>query len=129
VEEALEPLVEALRVPLQDLVKEVRFSKRLTDSPACLVAGEHDMSPQLERLLRRVQGEEAVPRQKRILEINPRHDLIRKLAELASSEESSAELELQARMLLDYALLAEGSELPDPRGFRDRLDDLMLRSV
>lgn len=127
--EELEPLVEALRVPLQDVVKEVRFSKRLTDSPACLVAGEDDMSPQLERLLRRAQGEEAVPRQKRILEINPRHDLILKLAELAASEESEAELELQARMLLDYALLAEGSELPDPKGFRDRLDDLMLRSL
>jgi molecular chaperone HtpG len=102
-------LFETLRAALQEEVREVRASTRLTESPACLVGGEHDISPQLERILRQTRGDEALPRQKRILEINPGHGY--------------------ARSLYDYALLAEGGELPDPADFRRRLGDLMLGAL
>ena len=122
--EDMTDLLQALYRPLQDDVKEVRLSKRLTTSPACLVGGEHDLSPQMERLLRHTQGEAAVPRQKRMLEINPQHELVRRLAALQADGES-ATVERYARLLLDYAVLAEGSEASDPAGFRRRFAELM----
>jgi molecular chaperone HtpG len=120
-------LLEALRTPLQDPVKEVRVSSRLTTSPACLVGGEHDISPQLERILRQTRGDEAVPPQKRILEVNADHELIRALATVAEGD--VAAVEPYARSLYDYALLAEGGELPSPADFRRRLDEMMLASL
>jgi molecular chaperone HtpG len=122
-------LLEALRAPLQDHVKEVRVSSRLTTSPACLVSGEHDISPQLERILRQTRGDEAVPRQKRILEVNPDHELIRSLARLAAAGGAAGRLESYARSLYDYSLLAEGGELPSPADFRRRLDGMMQASL
>ena len=124
-------LLGELRRVLQDEVREVRVSTRLTTSPSCLVGGEHDLSPQMERLLRQSHGEEAVPRQKRVLELNPRHEVVRRLATLAgapseSGTASSPEVvERYARLLLDYAVLAEGSEPSDPAGFRRRFAELM----
>ncbi|MDX1643522.1 MAG: molecular chaperone HtpG, partial [Thermoanaerobaculia bacterium] len=124
----LGPLLGLLRRALQDDVREVRESKRLIDSPSCLVGGEGDISPQLERLLRESRGEEAVPKQKRILEVNPRHPLVRRLAALAA-DASDGDLALEARLLYDYATLADGTEIPDPAGLRRRLAELMLRSL
>ena len=126
--DTLKPLLEALYRPLQDDVKEVRVSKRLRTSPACLVGGEHDLSPQMERLLRQTQGEEAVPHLKRVLEINPDNEIVRKLAASVEKGVSEDDLELEARLLLDYARLAEGAEI-DPKGLRLRLGELMLKSL
>jgi molecular chaperone HtpG len=124
----LSSLLVALQVPLQDSVREVRVSSRLTDSPACLVGEEHDMSPQLERILRQTRGEGAVPAQKRILEINPGHELVRGLVDRLGDGEKTT-VERYATLLYDYALLAEGSELPDAAGFRHRFGDLLVSSL
>jgi molecular chaperone HtpG len=126
--EGLAALLAALKAPLEDSVREVRISSRLTNSPACLVGEEHDLSPQLERILRQTQGGDAIPSQKRILEINSKHELVLGLAEKVGEGES-ATVERYARLLYDYALLAEGTELPDAAGFRRRFGDLLLTSL
>ena len=73
----LSGLIEALQKKLEDRVKEVRLSSRLTSSPACLVVSEQDVSPNLEKLLNQVKGE--TTKQKRIMELNPNHDIIVKM--------------------------------------------------
>ena len=74
-----ENLLEFLQKNLGDWIKEARLSTRLTTSPACLVGGEGDMSPQLERLLRRAKGVDGQAKNKRILELNPDHEITTKL--------------------------------------------------
>ena len=81
--EELGDLLGAVQKHLDEHVKEVRLSSRLTTSPACLVGAEYDMSPQLERLLRHTQHE--VPKQKRILELNPEHEVVEQARPSAST--------------------------------------------
>jgi molecular chaperone HtpG len=100
-------------------VKEVRITHRLTDSAACLVVGEGELSGNLERLLHAA-GQKA-PTAVPILEINPRHALIRRVD--AEPEDRLADW---ANLLFDEALLAEGAQLPDPAGFVRRLNALMF---
>jgi molecular chaperone HtpG len=83
----------------------------------------------MERLLRHTHGEDAVPRQKRLLEVNPRHEIVRRLVELASRDEATPTVERYARLLLDFAVLAEGSEPTDPAGLRRRFAELMLAGL
>jgi molecular chaperone HtpG len=116
-------LLESLQKSLDEHVKEVRLTSRLTGSPACLVGNEFDLTPQLERMLRE-SGAEA-PDQKRILELNPGHALLEKLAGLAGSDNES--FDDHAFMLYSNALLAEGAELPDPARFHRVLASLMLK--
>src|SRR2546425_223308 len=96
-------------------------------SPACLVSAEHDYSPHLERLLR--QGHLNTPKQRRILELNPAHPLLRKLQERFQRENDDALLGDYAELLLGYGLLAEGSELHDPVRFTQLVANLMVRSL
>ncbi|MCC7325520.1 MAG: molecular chaperone HtpG [Burkholderiales bacterium] len=119
---ALRPLVERLTKALGERVREVRVTHRLTDSPACLVVGEGELSGNLERLLRSA-GQKA-PAVVPILEINPRHALVRRID--GEGEERLAEW---AELLLDEAVLAEGAQLPDPAGFVRRLNALMFDAV
>ena len=126
----LERLIAVLKSTLQDAVKDVRVSSRLTDSAVCLVAAEGDMDMYLQRLLRqhRRLETEGVPR--RILEINPGHPLIRRMAAHAAAgsiDEAGGELGDAARLLLDQALIVEGDPLPDPGGFAQRLTSFMAR--
>ena len=116
---ALKPLVERIAKALGSRVKEVRVTHRLTDSPACLVVGEGELSGNLERLLKTAgqKGPTAVP----VLEINPQHALIRRL-----ETESDERLPDWAHLLFDEALLAEGAQLTDPAGFVRRLNALMF---
>ena len=118
--DALKPLVERLAKALGDKVKEVRVTFRLTDSPACLVVGEGEVSGNLERLLKSV-GQKA-PTVVPILEVNPHHPLVQRLA--GETDERLAEW---AALLFDQALLAEGGHLDDPAGFVRRVNALMLR--
>jgi molecular chaperone HtpG len=119
-------LLEALRTRLQEHVKAVRLSRRLTASPACLVADEHDMSPQMERILAAAGA--AAPHAKRILELNPDHEVVTRLRDrLASGDESP--LDDAAEAIYGYALLAEGSPLPDPARFTRTLAALLARSL
>ena len=124
-----ENLLEFLQKNLGDWIKEARLSTRLTTSPACLVGGEGDMSPQLERLLRRAKGVDGQAKNKRILELNPDHEITTKLqARFAGNQEDPALVDY-AYLLLGYALLAEGSELPDPARFNRAIADLMSKGL
>ena len=121
--ETLKTLLEAMQKHLDEHVKEVRLSGRLTTSPACLVSAEYDMSPQLERLLRHTQQE--VPRTKRILELNADHEVVGKLKERFEKDADDPKVRDAADLLFGYALLAEGSELPDPARFTGLVAELM----
>jgi len=117
-------LVRVMKEALGDAVKDVRRSERLTESPVCLVAGEGEMSLHLERLMRQHrQMATAIPR---ILEINPGHPLIAKLAERAREDGAATNLADTCLLLLDQARLIEGETLPDPAAFARRLNALML---
>ncbi|HEY2381189.1 MAG TPA: molecular chaperone HtpG [Terriglobia bacterium] len=118
-----EKLTEALQKKLDDRVKEVRLSARLTSSPACLVVSEHDVSPNLEKILSQMKGEAA--KQKRILELNPNHELIAKMR----NHVDDAALDDLAEVLYGYAVLAEGSELQDPLKFNQALVRVLAKTV
>jgi molecular chaperone HtpG len=123
----LNDLLTCMRVHLQEDVKEVRLSNRLTSSAACLVADEHDLSPRMQRMLEQL-GQPA-PKTKPILELNPGHALIPKLQALFAEDSTDARLALYARLLLGQAHLADSGQLPDPDAFGKALADLMLRAV
>lgn len=127
VEEGLKPLLGYLEAQLAEQVKEVRLSRRLTTSPACLVGGAQDLSPQLERILHATGAE--VPVQKRILELNPEHEVVKRLAERHRTHPEAPELAEAAQVLVGYALVAEGSPLPDPSAFARALAALLARSL
>lgn len=120
VEESAKDLVERIKAALGDSVKEVKVTHRLTDSPACLVAGEHDLSGNLARILKAA-GQKA-PDSKPILEINPTHRLVEKL----QAESDDAKFADYAHVLFDQALLAEGGQLEDPASFVKRMNSLIL---
>ena len=101
-------------------MKDVRVTLRLTESPACLVADEHDLSANLQRMLKAA-GQKA-PAAKPILEINPRHTLVQRL----KGEADEARFNDLSQILFDQSLLAEGGQLEDPAGFVKRLNQLML---
>ncbi len=123
----LDQLVAALKINLGEAVKDVRQSGRLTDSAVCLVADETDMDIHLERLLK--QHKQLDQSFARILEINPRHALIRRLAAEAETDGSSALLVDAAHLLLDQARIMEGEPLPDPSAFARRFEMVMTRSL
>jgi molecular chaperone HtpG len=116
-------LIDALQKKLEERVKEVRLSSRLTSSPACLVVAEHDVSPNLEKLLNQARGE--TTKQKRILELNPDHEIVAKMRDRTEDPM----LEDFAEVLYGYALLAEGSELTEPLKFNQALMRVLARTV
>jgi len=120
-------LLTALRVHLQEHVKEVRVSKRLTRSPVCLVGETNDPSLHMEEMLRNM-GQD-VPKTKRTLEINTDHPLIQKLDALVKREPQSEQIGQYARVLHGQALLAEGGQLADPAEFSRVLADVLSRSL
>jgi len=116
---ALGTLIAALKQNLGEAVKDVRETDRLTDSPVCLVAGDADLDMHLARMLKQHQRLDAPP--PRILEINPGHELIRRMAERAGRPGGSDALADAAHLLLDQALILEGEPLPDPAAFARRM--------
>jgi molecular chaperone HtpG len=125
-EESLKDLLTTLRATLQDEIKDVRLSSRLTESPACLVGDAGDLSPQMQELLRRA-GQE-VPKVKRVLELNPTHPIVTTLRQVHALDAKDPRLALYAELLYGQALLAEGGTLPDPAAFSRRLTELMLQA-
>ncbi|MFJ9451544.1 MULTISPECIES: molecular chaperone HtpG [unclassified Herbaspirillum] len=111
-------LVEKMKTSLGDKAKDVRVTFRLTDSPACLVADENELSGNLLRMLKAA-GQDA-PEAKPILEINPEHPLVQRL------KYEDAKFDDWSHILFDQALLAEGGALTDPSGFVKRLNDMLL---
>lgn len=116
-----EDLIKKMKDVLDEKVKEVRITLRLTESPACLVADTYDMSGNLERLLK--QAGQQVTHTKPILEINPHHPMVKRL----KIEETH--FEDWSHILFDQALLAEGGQPEDPAAFVRRLNDLLLSSA
>ena len=117
-EEQYKDLIERMKKTLDSKVKDVRITFRLTDSPACLVADEHELSGNLLRMLKAA-GQQA-PDTKPILEINPQHPLVLKL------KYEDKQFDDWATILFDQALLAEGGQLQDPAAFVKRINQMLL---
>ena len=127
VDAATSSLIALMKLSLGDAVKDVRISTHLTDSAVCLVADEGDLDMRLERLLR--QHQKLDQASKRILEVNPKHPLIARLADLAGKEGAANALGDFAWVLLDQARILEGEQLPDPPAFARRLSDLLAKGL
>lgn len=126
-ENSFTPVLEGLRELLADDVKEVRLSARLVSSPACLVGEARDLSPHLDELMR--QMGHTVERKKRILEVNPKHELIQKLRSQFAADPKGSGLKDYARLLYGQALLAEGSQLADPAEYSRLVAELMVKAL
>jgi len=122
--EALKPLLEKIKTTLGDRVKDVRVSVRLADSPSCIVSDEEEPSMKMQEMLRAM-GQKDIPAPKPTLEINPDHEIVKKL--LARPEDEVAKD--AAWLLLDQALLMEGMPLEDPASFVQRLNRMMSLSI
>lgn len=121
-EKDFKPIVEKIKNALGDAVKEVRLSKRLADSPSCIVVDENDPSLQMERMMRAM-GQQLRGEVKPILEINAEHPILQRLKD-TDDETFIADT---AFVLLDQALLLEGSTLKDTADFVKRLNELLAR--
>ena len=115
-----EDLVERMQAVLTERVAAVRPTVRLTDSPACLVVGEHEMGAQMRRILE--SAGQALPESKPTLEINPGHPLVKRL-DAEQVEDRFVDL---SNIIMDQAMLAEGSSLEDPAGYVRRLNKLLV---
>jgi molecular chaperone HtpG len=122
--EALKPLLDKLKAILGDRVKDVRASVRLADSPSCIVSDEEEPSMQMQQMLRAM-GQANIPSPKPTLEINPDHDIVKKL--LTRTDDAVAAD--AAWLLLDQALLMEGVPLEDPAAFVQRLNRILTLSI
>jgi len=120
-EEEFKDLTAKIKEALAGKVKEVRVTHRLTDSPACLVSDQFDMSGNLARLLKAA-GQKA-PDSQPIMEINPKHPLVTRL------KYEEAKFADWSRLLFDQALLAEGGQLEDPAGFVKRINEMLMAAA
>ncbi len=116
----LKTLIDAMKKSLGERVKDVRATRRLTESPACLVVDEHDLSANLARMLK--SAGQRLPDAKPILEINPQHAIVQRLTR------EDERFDDWAAVLLDQAILAEGGQLDDPAAFVKRMNQLMLQT-
>ncbi|WP_168541301.1 molecular chaperone HtpG [Acinetobacter sp. A2] len=116
--EQFKPVIEQLSASLSAKTKEVRVTTRLVDSPACLVTGEGELSPQLIRMLK--DAGQPVPESKPILEINPEHPLVQKL-------QASNQFDDLAHVIFDQAVIAEGGLPEDPAEYVKRINSLLLK--
>lgn len=116
--EQFKPVVDKMTDSLKAKTKQVRVTTRLVDSPACLVTGEGELSPQLIRMLK--QAGQAIPESKPILEINPEHPLVKKL-------ESSNQFDDLAHVIFDQAVIAEGGLPENPAEYVKRINSLLLK--
>jgi molecular chaperone HtpG len=122
--EKLKPLIEKIKATLGDAVKEVRASSRLADSPSVIVSDEDEPSARMRQMMRAM-GQKEIPEPTPTLEINPDHEIIKKL--LANPED--AKIADAAWLLFDQALLLEGVPLKDPSNFVQRLNRVLNQSI
>jgi molecular chaperone HtpG len=114
------PLLKKVKKVLKDRVEAVQVSRRLVESPACVVAGESELNPQLRRMLEA--SGQSLPESKPILEINVEHPLVMRLSAVADNKRFGE----IANIVLDHALLAEGSQLDNPAEYVKRMNALLL---
>jgi molecular chaperone HtpG len=114
------PLLKKIKKTLKDRVEAVNVSMRLVESPACVVAAEQDLTPQLRRMLET--AGQKLPESKPLLEINMEHPLVRKL----SAERDEKRFVALCNIILDHALLAEGAQLENPAAYVRRMNQLLL---
>jgi molecular chaperone HtpG len=120
-------LLSFIQKTLDEHVKHVRISSRLTSFPACLVGAEHDYSPQLEKLL--LKGKGGGPKQRSILEVNAEHPVLQSMKDKFDANPDDPLLRDYAELLFGQALLTEGSELPHPVQFSQHVAKLMVRAL
>ena len=114
------PLLKKIKKVLKERIEAVNVSRRLVDSPACVVAGADELNPQLRRMLEA--SGQAMPESKPILEVNIKHPLVTRL----SAESDDARFTALSNIVLDHALLAEGSQLQNPADYVKRMNKLIL---
>jgi molecular chaperone HtpG len=120
VNEEHKPLLKKIKRVLKDRVEAVNVSRRLVGSPACVVAGEGDLNPSLKRMLEA--SGQALPETKPILEVNIEHPLLGRL----SGESDDDRFDALSHIVLDHALLAEGTQLDNPAEYVSRMNQLLL---
>ncbi|BCS53835.1 molecular chaperone HtpG [Geobacter sp. SVR] len=120
-------LLSFIKGQLESSLKDVRLSKRLTDSACCLVADEYGMNANMERILKAMN--QPVPESKRVLELNPNHPIIRVMADIFKGNQQDSRLNDYAELLYDQALLTEGSPIKDPLRFTRLVSDLMVKAA
>jgi molecular chaperone HtpG len=120
-------LLGCIQEKLEKYVKEVRLSSRLTSSPACLVTERGELTPQMEQLLRST-GQK-IPEVKRILEINPNHQIVEKMQKKFEENKDDEILSDYAELLYGQSLLAEGHQPPDPGKFGKLVAELMVKAI
>ncbi|MGI9261041.1 MAG: molecular chaperone HtpG [Woeseiaceae bacterium] len=118
--EEYKSLLKKIKRSLKDRVEAVNVSRRLVDSPACVVTSDQDLAPQLRRMLE-ASGQE-LPESKPILEINVEHPLVSRL----SAEDDDTRFGELSKIVLDHALLAEGAQLENPADYVRRMNQYLL---
>ncbi|PIE46976.1 MAG: molecular chaperone HtpG [Gammaproteobacteria bacterium] len=116
--DSMKPVVDKLKTALGERASDVKISNRLVDSPACLVVGDGEMTPQMIQMLKQM-GQD-VPDVKPTLEVNPTHSLIQRL-------ETSEQFDDLAQVIFDQALIADGGQLDDPAGYIKRVNELLMK--
>jgi len=122
---AFKKLSERIKNILADSVEEVRVTSRLKDSPACLVAGEHSMGSHMEKIMKAMG--QAVPKEKRILEINAEHPILQNLNARYEKNATDPQLEQWVILLYEGALIAEGQMVPDPLAYSKRVNEMLAK--
>lgn len=120
-EKSLEPMLKQIKSILETRVKDVHLTNRLTDSPACIVADENDMGFEMQRILQ--SAGQSLPESKPIFEINPDHELIKRLHAI----EDDVKFEQLTVVLFEQAVIAEGGQLDNPADFVRRMNQLLVR--
>ena len=124
----LQSLIAYMKITFGNTLKDVRTTDKLVKSPVCLVAAEGDISLNLERMMR-LHQQPLARESDRILEINPRHKLISKLAEALKDDTKKSLVADAAMLLLDQALVAEGEPVKNPAAFMQRITSFMLKGI
>ena len=117
-------LIAYIKKQFEAEVKDVKLSKRLIDSPACLVADESGMSANMERIFKSMN--QKLPENKRILELNPKHSIFKIIHQLFQKDKKNKKLRIYCQLLLDQALLTEGSPIKNPLQFSKWISELMI---
>ena len=123
----IDNLISEMKNHLGDKVKDIKSSQMLTDSPVCLTADEADMDIHLEKLMR--QHKRLDKESKKILEINPSHDLIKSLGKIVLNSKDKSIVSDVSHLLLDQARIVEGEMPLDTKGFTEKLSSIITRSL